>query len=82
MDVISHHLIFRPIPYLGFSEVIHWQRNEHCLTNQNGTQQSNVGALFLHKHLSCHFHLFPPLTLCQEKFAFWLQHFLKAVIYE
>lgn len=34
----------RPIACLGFYEVIHWKRNEHCLNNHNGTQQSHVGA--------------------------------------
>ena len=72
----------RPITYLGFYEMIHWERNEHHVNNQNGTQQSPIGAPLIYRLISCHFHLFLPLPLCQEQFVFWLVRFSRAVVYE
>lgn len=72
----------RPIVDLGLYEVIHWERDEHCVSKQNGTQESHIGAILLCGVISCYFHLSLSLTLCQWQFVFWLIHFTKAVLYE
>lgn len=72
----------RPIVDHGFYEVIHWERHEHRVSNQNGTRESHTGALLLCAVISCSFHLSLPLTLCQKQFLFWLVYFIKPVMYE
>ena len=60
----------RPIVDLGLYEVIHWERDEHCVSKQNGTQESHIGAILLCGVISCYFHLSLSLTLCQWQFVF------------
>ena len=55
----------RPIVDHGFYEVIHWERHEHRVSNQNGARESHTGALLLCAVISCSFHLSLPVTPCQ-----------------